>query len=514
MTGVQTCALPIWGAKYTGIRCEYDNLAAASLQTCAATALSPSDVEARYTGPTPISANDWAVVTTQLYSECQYAAEVQMLFSYYYQILTTVAAASSANLLGLANDVSLPSTTTSKWSWETLVEGLCYTLLNVAGAFADDPRLGNQVSTIVKYGAPVAGNLMETGMNTQMSESSSTTNQHKPLTGTITEISSAIASNLTQMNDHTSNGEDLILTDWGRLQLIGPRTQTPGYNGLELQGSNLAWLETSLENNISQQMLAMMMSINYSMHLNVARTSQTAGFSFNDWSNEISDVNSANNSANPNWYSYWSYSTFGSNAGSYNSGEFDSSSGIPQQAAYDDLNKYSTDPFEFINGINRWASETLTLDNIGCGEVITTIFNATPRGYKVTVTPQAGVLAVPGQDFTPTNGSEGASSFELRPYGYLPIYTSANYDWRTAHDTNLAMNVSINETFNGNNVAASFSFGANGCASDYTSTIEISNIVQNYSYYFGPQHTHTQSPGSPTTQGGVWLTLHNDTIQQ
>jgi len=514
-----TCT--IGTASYAGIRCEYTNLAAATLQTCATTALSPSDVETNYAGSTPISANDWAVVTNQLRWECQYAADVQTLFSNYYTILNTVATDSSANLPALAEDVSLPVTTTSSWSWETLLEGILYTALNIAGAAVGDPKAGSQLSKIAKAAkccAAATANLMETGMNTQMSASSSTTNQQKPITQTIADIFGAISTDLRGMTDNTSSGENLILEDWGKLQLIGPRTETDGYNGLALQAGALGALETSMEYSIDQQMLAMLMSTNYAMHLNVARTSQTPGFSFTDWSNEMADVDSANNSATPNWYNLdWNYPTFGSDTGSYNAGEFNSSSGIPQQAAYDDLNKYGADPFEFINGINRWANAVLNLDNIGCGEVITTIFNATPRGYLVTVTPQAGVLAVPGTDFTPTNGSEGAYSFELRPYGYLPIYTSANYDWRTGHDSNLAMNVSINETFNGNNVAASFSFGANGCASGYTSTIEYSNVVQNYSYYFGSWNTHTQAPANgnqEAQQGGVWVTLHNDTIQQ
>jgi hypothetical protein len=82
------------------------------------------------------------------------------------------------------------------------------------------------------------------------------------------------------------------------------------------------------------------------------------------------------------------------------------------------------------------------------------------------------VLAAPGFDFMPTSGSTNEyTSFELRPYGYVSIYGSDNYDWKTMHDTNLTIDVSINETFNGDKMTASFSFGANGCAESYTSTI-------------------------------------------
>ena len=458
---------------------------------------------------TPISAGDWTAVIKQLNAECTYAGDVQSLFSNYDTILTNVALSSSANLLKLAEDVSFSGQTTTSWSWETFFEGLLYTVLNLAGDAMGDPDAGQQVKLAVKHGAPAVANLMETGMNTQMSDSSSSSKQ-KPITGEIADISGAISTDLDLMQDSTANGENLILTDWGRLQLIGPRTLIEGYNGLGLTPGDESALEISMEYAIDQQMLALLMSTNYAMHLNVARTSQTPAFSFTDWSNEISGVNSANNSANPNWYSDWSYSTFGSDSGNYSAGEFNTSTngtnGVPQQAAYDDLKKYGADPFEFINGIDRWANAQLTLDNMECGEVITTIFNATPRGYLVTVTPHHGVLAVPGQDFTPTNGSEGAQSFELRPYGYLPIYTSANYDWASGKDDNLEMNVSINETFAPNNLAASFTFSAFGCGT----TAYFNNVVQNYSYYFGPSHI----PPYTGAVGGVWVTLHNDTIQQ
>lgn len=491
---------------YTGIRCEYLNLSQTSgtLTSCQSNASNPSAVEAAYNNSNPsvpVSAGDWKAVTSQLYLECLYASEVQTLFANYDTILNTVAAAAQGNLLALAEDVSLPPTTTTSFSWGTFIEGLVYTFLNVAAAVAS----GGATAEIkgfrkaVAYGAPVVANLMETGVNTGLSSGSSTQNQQKPLTGTIAEISGQIAAQLTTLTDESANGEDIILTDWGKLQAVGPRTETDGYNGLGLSAADVPFLVQAMENNVNQQMLAVMMSTNYAMALNVARNSTTPAFSFVNWSNE----------ANLGW----NYSTFGSDLGSYTVGAFTEPdrSGVPQQAALDDLKNYGEDPFEFINGINRWQGEQLVTDNMGCINTVATIFNASSRGFSVTVTPQAGVLAVPGTDFTPTNGSESPSSFELRPFGYLPIYTSDNYDARTGADSNLTMNVSINETFSPDNTAATFSFGSGGCYGNEPAVF-TANPVANYNYFIAGTGTNGQRGNSSsgyggTTTGGVWLKL-------
>ena len=140
------------GTSYTGIRCEYiDTTSTFTLETCAATALASegsSNLAASY-GNQLISTADWAAVLPQLHSECQYAADVQELYASYNQIVENVFISNSNQLLNLASDAKVPTTTTISTVPQQLIEGITYTVLSATG----------------DVGAGIWANLMETSAN-------------------------------------------------------------------------------------------------------------------------------------------------------------------------------------------------------------------------------------------------------------------------------------------------------------------------------------------------------------
>jgi hypothetical protein len=123
------------GIPYTGIRCEYNVISTnGPLTTCVSLANSPGNAEFRYSGTTPISAADWNAVANQLFSECQYAGQVQGLYSTFGQIIDAVFIENSAQVLSLANDVGVPTSTQISEVPQAIIEGIMYTLLSATGS--------------------------------------------------------------------------------------------------------------------------------------------------------------------------------------------------------------------------------------------------------------------------------------------------------------------------------------------------------------------------------------------
>lgn len=84
--------------------------------------------------------------------------------------------------------------------------------------------------------------------------------------------------------------------------------------------------------------------------------------------------------------------------------------------------------FELFNGLNGWDGMPTTygIRDLGCGTDVIALFNATSTDLLVTGVPTNGTsLGEPGFNLAPSGSdkeSEGATTFELRPYGYLPMY--------------------------------------------------------------------------------------------
>jgi hypothetical protein len=114
------------GTAYSGIRCEYiDVTANGTLGSCNSTALSwqPSTLPTTYNG-IPISQADWSAVLSQVGAECAYDQDVQNLYTSYNTIIQTVFIENSSQVLKLANDVGIPTSTQISASSEDFVGDL------------------------------------------------------------------------------------------------------------------------------------------------------------------------------------------------------------------------------------------------------------------------------------------------------------------------------------------------------------------------------------------------------
>ncbi len=237
---------------YTGIRCQYNVVSPAGgpLSTCVSVASSPSDAENSYPADsTPISTADWTAVANQLFSECQYAEGVQSLYSNFTTIIDTVFIENSSQVLNLANDVGLDSSTSVSAVPQALIEGIVYTVLSATGTAGG-----------------VLANLMETATNTVDAVQGNQPLTH-PVAATVGTIYGDLATQFQSLEDQSANGENTISEDWGRLSVIGPRTAILGYNGLALTPLDMTNIETQAENGYALTFLSQLMPAKYVMKL-------------------------------------------------------------------------------------------------------------------------------------------------------------------------------------------------------------------------------------------------------
>ncbi len=179
------------------------------------------------------------------------------------------------------------------------------------------------------------------------------------------------------------------------------------------------------------------------------------------------------------------------------------SGGSVTQASLNDLSQYGANSFEFMNGINMWNSETLMFDNVGCNDLVITLFNASPADLAVEVAPKSsgqGQVGAPGFDF-PT-GSTAPVTFVLPPYGYLPIYTASG----TLED-NMTLKVSDRMGF-----AAQFeatSSVTSGCIYNQA----LSPVRQIGGWAYADAGSVNTFPAMPSTAAGLWVTIYNPNLQ-
>ncbi len=208
------------GVTYFGLRCQYSNLAA-PLPTYVSLL---SDLKA----PKNVSTKTFRKVKAQLISELSYAIAVQNLFAQVDFIYSTVFLGSSAllnqDLADLGADLT-DQTTVKRFSWQTLVEGLLYTGLNIAGALFGDPKAGSQSEKLFKgigLAFGTSANLMETGVDTAMAESGGSSD---PLANqfedTAAKLYGYLFDEFTYLGEFIDNQEADVLQDWGKLEAIG-----------------------------------------------------------------------------------------------------------------------------------------------------------------------------------------------------------------------------------------------------------------------------------------------------
>ena len=124
-----------------------------------------------------------------------------------------------------------------------------------------------------------------------------------------------------------------------------------------------------------------------------------------------------------------------------------------------------------------------------CSWTVATLFNATPAFLTVELVPSQGAIAVPGQDLGLGDESEGSYTFELWPYGYLPLYTVAN---NNGHNLTIQVNI-YDKSYSSSDTVMSFTFGNDGCNRN---SYNVWNISYVDGYHFDP-------PSYPNTQWGA-----------
>lgn len=409
------------GVTYFGLRCQYSNLAA-PLSTYVSLL---SDLKA----PKNVSTKTFKKVKAQLISELSYAIAVQNLFAQVDFVYSTVFMGSSAllnqDLADLGADLT-DQTKVKRFSWQTLVEGLLYTGLNIAGALFGDPKAGSQSEKLFKgigLAFGISANLMETGVDTAMAENNGT---NDPLANqfedTAANLYSYFFDEFTYLGEYIDNQEIAVLQDWGMLETIGLLAQQQpspdnGFSGLYWDPTvNSALTQKftgAYQLAIMQQLLPQYFDLNVAVDW-VGGTHSIGGFS-DQYANQLNEgtVNYVNKVPAPVALPtpdpthvppipmVLDQFTTPADAQGHKAGMFDvgwlympdpSSKGsklatnyLTAQLAHD---VSGANPYLLYNGLGTWGS---TFDNpnfnanTGSDGTFTTLTNFTPRQLKVIV---------------------------------------------------------------------------------------------------------------------------------
>jgi hypothetical protein len=478
VAAAQPCTLE--GTDYNGIRCEYANLNATdTLTSCAAqtSPLSPPLNPGSYNGTT-ISAADWQATYTQLNLECQYAAQVQTMYANFNTILNAIFTADETAIASLAADVGLSENQSLNPIPIDIIEGILYTALGATG----DTGMG------------VFANLMETAVNTAVAAGG---NQAESLTQslltTVGTLYSDLATQFQVLQQNQANGENAILQDWGRLQQIGPLTLINGYNGLGLNADQFATIEAAALKGYQVTVMQQLMAVA-------------------PWALNWEAATSFSSVGGPPSSAQYSYAGFGSLAGYNNAWLEDPShaSNYPDSQVIDtDILGNGGNAFELFNGLNGWtALPSAGLQNLSCYGMVVTLFNATPTDLQITVAPDEGFIAAPGSDFSShgeQTGYESSYTFELRPYGYLPIYAGSN-------SSSDHLNVWVYGYEPGGTQVVSFNFGV-GHACGSGDDFGVTSISGANGYSFSPNPFATKTSGNADAwPWGAWSTIVNSSL--
>ena len=194
-----------------------------------------------------------------------------------------------------------------------------------------------------------------------------------PLVAEVGAIDNDLGNTFAQLNTAAANNETTILQDWGKMSFIGPRTLIDGYNGLGLTPDEQNTAVDAATKAYGLSILTDLMSAEFQMQVVPAGDVGSTLF-VDDYSNI------------PYW---WSYPTFGSAQPANDTmGYFwnTKSNESPSQAAFNDLNNYGANSFEFINGINMWNGESFAYQSYPTGTnpaIVVTIYNASPVPLSV-----------------------------------------------------------------------------------------------------------------------------------
>jgi hypothetical protein len=459
-----------------GMRCQYTSASNDDVSICITTtgiAIDGSNLQTSYNGQS-FTATDWQNAATQLHQECSDVANVRELFKTYNQILTDIFAADSVDVSTISLDIGLSADQTVNTTGIDIVEGLLNSALSLG-----DPAAG------------LIANLMETGVTAAEDAGGDTaSNLTETIKVEVSELLQELSQAFTSVLTGLGNVETAILTDWGRLQAIQPLLQSTGFNGLKVKDAGP--VVEAAQKAYSLAIMQQLVPLAYGLVQSVAVA------------DSLPDPNSTSSGA-------FSYETFGSLSGSINTGSLSGldRAGSPSSAMLNDLETYGANPFELYNGLNGWADlayglpfgyVSTPLMNVDCTGSVVTLFSATDQNLTVEVNPSQGEIAAPGVDFSAVYGDfsgwEGSLTLELRPYGYLPIFVTAN-----GHDSN-DLTVELIITNDGASVA-DITFGGDGCRGDDPTAI-LSQSVSNGWAIDG----FSQRAQDGNTPAGLWGTLY------
>ena len=231
-------------------------------------------------------------------------------------------------------------------------------------------------------------------------------------TTTVGNLYADIQTQFQAVSSAASSGETAILSDWARLQAIGPLALKSGYNGFGMTPTQMTDIEASALQGYKLYVMQQLMPVSYQISNYVATTNPVS-----------SDIPS---------YAQYSYPTFASpQTNTVNIGVVSTSKGESdnptQQVMETDIKGNGASLFDFYNGLNGWRSMPVSnIQNLNCSGQVATLFNDTPADLFVLVIPTNSYFASPGYNFNSTDkdysGSDSAQTLELRPYGYLPLY--------------------------------------------------------------------------------------------
>jgi len=479
------------GVAYTGIRCLYVDLTATSqIQTCASDLSGWSGTEDELTASNPgsydgttISLADWYAVVTQLGLECQYAADVQTTFNTYDEIFTEVFLTDSDTLPSLGTDLGLSSEQSVGCLPLAILDAIAYVALDVTLDALD--------------GAGAVLDVLSMGL-TAATRSSSGSGLQQEIRTTVADLYSDLANEFEVLTDQTANGANAVLSDWGRLRVIGPLAGVTGYNGLGIDSAQEAAIKQLLVQSYEVAAMQTLLPLAYGLD-------QWPGLTASAWT----DVPS---------YDQYATSTFGTSTGSYTVSFFENVStpgNYPSSTVLqDDILDNGANPFELFNGLNGWSAVPAGSAALDCSTVVTTLFNATPNELRVVVDPSQGYVAAPGANFCPIcttpEGSTASYTAELRPHGWVTIFSGAD-----GNDLTTSVEV-FDDASSTTSSVASFDLGSDGCRGD--SPTNAWDVLTIEGYAFQPTPEAAAYPaGSPNTvaqskdagtPGGLWLTLY------
>ena len=452
------------GTDYTGIRCEYQYASTSTALSSCQTTIVAAQLKppTSYEG-TSISTEEWDNVSKQIYNECSYAIGVHSTFNTFNTIITDIFSNESDQIMPLATDVGVSDDQSLNPVPVEIIEGILYTVLCATGNKA----------------VGVFANLMETAVNTALAVPGNTLNQK--LATTVGNLYTDLSDQFQNVIDALGIAEKSILTDWGRLEIIGKATNCSGYNCLGFSTTTPAAIEAAAIQGYKVTVMQQLMPLAYNPWITFSQAGAPTGL-------------------DETTYNTYTFSTFGANTSNSNSITFQGGGVEPSTP---DLTVMQTDifdngaiPFEAFNAINGWASLSVdAVDGENCSIAAITLFNATPNDFTVDIVPSEGTIAQPGAD--QVSSESGWSGAELRPYGYLTLFAGAN-----ALKTHLQDTVSI--FLNGTLVGTLDVSGNKLCQTN----AELSGTTNAYSgYSFTP--VMTQVLGSHLNfDFGLWTTIY------